>query len=338
MTDRPVHKAPTLKTIADMTGLSLSTVSLSLRDGSKLKKETRDRVARAAAELGYVPNRAGVRLRTGQTNVLTLILSTERNTLDYTRLLIQGIGAHLQRTPYHLNVTPELPGNDPLDSLNYILTNRTSDGVILTHTSTHDVRVQRLADAGLPFVTHGRTTFDFEHAYVDFHAERFIELAVDRLLALGRTRFLYVPFDNGTTNFNNTVAQFKSTVSARGLDGDVVLDTRRLDTAASAREFACNLALSASPPDAIICSNDVTAVAVLGGMTDAGKHCGDDFNLVCKGTTELLPALYPQIDTVREDLVEAGRHIAELLIQRLRGIDVANLQKLHKPTVSWGNS
>ncbi len=42
----------TLRTIADVTGLSLSTVSLSLRGGTTLKQETRDKVAEAAKSLG----------------------------------------------------------------------------------------------------------------------------------------------------------------------------------------------------------------------------------------------------------------------------------------------
>lgn len=328
-------KAPTLKTIAKMTGLSLSTVSLSLRDGARLKPETREKVARAAAEIGYVPNRAGVRLRTGQTNVLTLILSIERNTLDYTRLLIQGIGAHLLGSAYHLNVTPELPGSDPLDTLNYILANKTSDGVILTHTSARDPRVQRLEESGLPFVTHGRTAFGIEHAYIDFHVERFIDLALDRTLARGRSRFMYVPFDNGTTNFRNTVEHFQHEIIRRDIDGEVVLDAHSIQSAASARDFARAAATSAKPPDAIFCTNEVTAVAVLEGMTDGGLRCGEDFDLICKRTTELLPALYPQIDTVTEDLFEAGRHVAELLLSRLKGAPVADLQKLHAPTPSW---
>jgi len=92
------EKRPTLKTIAELTGLSLSTVSLSLRDGSNLKKSTRDRVAKAAAQIGYVPNRAGVRLRTGKTNVLALVLANDEKTLDYTRRLLQGIGVHTRQS------------------------------------------------------------------------------------------------------------------------------------------------------------------------------------------------------------------------------------------------
>ena len=328
-------KAPTLKTLSEMTGLSLSTVSLSLRDGNRLKPETRDRVIRAAKEIGYVPNRAGVRLRTGQTHVLTMILSIESNTLDYTRLLIQGIGAGLLGSPYHLNVTPELPGRNASETLDYILHNKTSDGVILTHTSTEDARVKRLHAAGIPFVTHGRTDCGIEHAYVDFHVERYMELAVERLLAKGRQRFVYVPFNNGTTNFQYTVDRFNQLVSQHGLNGDVILNTAQVHTAASARHYARDLALSDTCPDALICTNEVTAVALLEGMQDSGKRCGKDFDLVCKRTTELLPALYPQIDTATEDLYEAGRHIAQSLLGRLRGEPVSSAQSLQAPRVNW---
>ena len=169
---------PTLKTIAALTGLSLSTVSLSLRDGNKLKKSTNDKIAKAAAQVGYVPNRAGVRLRTGRTNVLALILSADENSLDFTRSLIHGIGTELRKTRFHLNVIPEIDPNDPVLSVRYVMDNRAADGVILTHTSARDPRVQLLMDADFPFVSHGRTEFYSQHPYHDFPAEQFVELSV----------------------------------------------------------------------------------------------------------------------------------------------------------------
>ena len=62
---KPPRKRATLRTISELTGLSQSTISLSLRGGTALKEETRRRIAEAAASVGYVPDRAGVRLRTG---------------------------------------------------------------------------------------------------------------------------------------------------------------------------------------------------------------------------------------------------------------------------------
>jgi len=184
----------------------LSTVSLSLRDGSNLKKSTRDRVAKAAAQIGYVPNRAGVRLRTGKTNVLALVLANDEKTLDYTRRLLQGIGAQIEGSRFHLNVVPEVEQSDPVAAINYILDNQTADGIILTHTSARDPRVQLLMERGFPFVSHGRTEFFSPHPYHDFHAERYVELAVQRLAGKARRRCLLVPFNDKTTIYGLTVS------------------------------------------------------------------------------------------------------------------------------------
>ena len=68
---------PTLKTIAFMTGLGVTTVSRALKDAPEIGEETRRRVQLVARQVGYRPNRAGVRLRTGKTNVISLVLNTE---------------------------------------------------------------------------------------------------------------------------------------------------------------------------------------------------------------------------------------------------------------------
>ncbi len=76
---------PTLKTIAAATGLAVATVSRALKDAPDIGEETKRRVRAMAAELGYRPNRAGVRLRTGKTNVIALILSAEVDVMNHTR-------------------------------------------------------------------------------------------------------------------------------------------------------------------------------------------------------------------------------------------------------------
>jgi LacI family transcriptional regulator len=68
---------PTLKTIAALTGLSIATVSRALKDAPDIGEDTKRRVREEAARVGYRPNRAGVRLRTGKTNVIALIVSTQ---------------------------------------------------------------------------------------------------------------------------------------------------------------------------------------------------------------------------------------------------------------------
>lgn len=334
MTD-PGNKPPTLKTIAELTGLSLSTVSLSLRDGSRLKQETRDKIARAAEEVGYVPNRAGVRLRTGQTNVLTLVQSPAKNTIDYTRQLIEGIGTHLSGTKYHLNVIPDLPGASPEDTVRYVLNNRSADGMILTHTRARDSRVQMLTDANFPFVCHGRTEFYAPHAFHDFHAERFVEMAVGRLLERGRKRFLLIAEDDATTNFSKMSNGFHRALARHRIAGDVATDTGILISTETAREFGQDLASRADPYDAIISNNELATLALMGGMSDKGLRLGVEYELICRQNTEILPILYPHIDTLAEDLVATGQELARLLIARVGGTPVETLQTLREPIPMW---
>ena len=56
---------PTIKTIAQETGLSIATVSKALNDSPQVRPETRAIVVAAAARVGYQLNMHGVQLRTG---------------------------------------------------------------------------------------------------------------------------------------------------------------------------------------------------------------------------------------------------------------------------------
>ena len=55
----------TLKTIAEYTGLSVTTVSRALKDGDDVKQPTIDFVKAAAKKLGYAPNLQGLSFKTG---------------------------------------------------------------------------------------------------------------------------------------------------------------------------------------------------------------------------------------------------------------------------------
>ena len=56
----------TLKDLAEKTGVSVNTVSHALAGKTDISAATRDRVLAAAAELGYIRNRAASGLRSGK--------------------------------------------------------------------------------------------------------------------------------------------------------------------------------------------------------------------------------------------------------------------------------
>ena len=332
---KPSAKRATLKTISELTGLSLSTVSLSLRGGASLKEETRLKVAEAARSVGYVPDRAGVRLRTGKTNVIVLVLDGSDDAIDFSRHMIRGIGESIGGTRYHLTVMPEFDRLASVETVRYILENRTADGVIITHTGARDRRVQLLMDHDFPFVSHGRTEFFTPHPFHDFHSEAFAELAVERLVERGARDLLLSVGDDSTNNFHNIVRTFDRAIARLGVRGRVIVQAAIRPASAEMRQFGRDLADKADRPDGIICDSDTRAISLLCGLEDGGVLLNRDIHFVCKQTSDILPTVFPGVDTIEEDVYAAGVELTRLLLRRIDGEAAESLQTLSEPVAHW---
>ena len=324
----------TLRTIAEVTGLSLSTVSLSLRGGTTLKQETRDKVAEAAKSLGYIPDRAGVRLRTGKTNVIALVLDGAEDSIDFARQMIQGIGHAIKGTRYHLTVIPEFERNLSADTIRYVLDNRTADGVIITHTGPRDKRVQMMIDADFPFVSHGRTEFYTPHPYHDFHSEAFAAMAVERLAGKGCKRVMLAIGDDSTTNYHNIVTEFHRATARAGVEALILEGTQGLSPAET-RGLGLDLARRPNRPDGLISDSEMRTIALVGGLQEGGLVLGQDIQLIYKQTSGILPTLFPALDSIREDVFTAGGELTRLLLKRIDGVAVEDLQTLAEPMPQW---
>jgi LacI family transcriptional regulator len=332
---QPKGKRATLKTISEITGLSLSTVSLSLRGGASLKEETRKKVAEAAALVGYVPDRAGVRLRTGKTNVIALVLDGSDESIDFARHMIRGIGDAIHGTRYHLTVMPEFDRMASVETVRYILENRTADGIIITHTGARDRRVQLMMDHDFPFVSHGRTEFFTAHPFHDFHSEAFTELAVERLVQKGSRELLLSVGDDTTNNYHNIVRTFERATARHGVNGRVVVQAGIRPASAEMRQFGRELADQPDRPDGIICDSETRAISMLCGLEDGGVLLERDIHFICKQTSDILSTVFPGVDTIEEDVYAAGLELTRLLLRRIEGEPAEKLQTLSEPVAHW---
>jgi LacI family transcriptional regulator len=322
---------PTLKTIAALTGLGVTTVSRALKDGPELSAETKARVRAVAAEVGYRPDRAGVRLRTGRTFVIGLILDQNDEIAEFARRIIIGISGVLRGTPYHLVVMPQFRDADPMDPIRYVLQTQAADGVIFTHTRPLDPRVSLLQEWGLPFVTHGRTELPEPHPFHDYDNRAFAALCAGRLIERGRRRLVLVRPPREFTYHRHMVEGFHAAASAGGAAAEVTEEVD-LDTSPSElRAFARRLARRRERPDGLICGSEVRCVAMLAGLQDAGLAIGTDIDVIAKQTSELLDHFTPAIDSYGEDLTFAGEEMARFLLRRIGGAPVGELQSLGAP-------
>jgi LacI family transcriptional regulator len=325
----PLARKPTLKTIAQMTGFAVPTVSRALGDAPDLRPETKALVRRVADELGYVPNRAGVRLRTGRTQVLALVMSTEHDMMNHTARLISSMAGALQGTPFHLNVTPFFPTDDPLKPIRHIVETGLADAVIFNQTQPRDPRVAWLMERGFPFATHGRTLWADRHAWFDFDNAAWAEIGVRRLARRGRGRIavLLPPIEQNYAQ--DILAGARRAAAAAGVEVRVV-EGATSDSAQALMERAVAGELGRGQ-DGLQCAPPRGAMAAVAALEARGLRLGRDVDLFAKEAIPFLTLFRREIMAVREEVGRAGVVLARAAIRAIREPGAPPLQELDVP-------
>lgn len=322
---------PTLKTIALETGLAVATVSRALKDAPDIGAATKARVREAATRLGYRPNRAGVRLRTGKTNVIALVLSTEADVMNHTSRLISSLAQGLRGTSYHLVMMPFFPDEDPLAPVRYLVETGSADGVILNQTTADDPRVHYLHQHNVPFATHGRTETGIEHAYFDFDNTAFSSIGVRALAARGRKRLLLIAPPSAHCYSVHMKSGFMAEATRLGLEAEVIADVTS-DSGAGPIEAAMTRRMTQHPaPDGIICGSTTAAMAAVMGAEIAGLRIGAQFDVVSKEAIPFLHRFRPEMIVLHEDVDRAGAHLARAIIAAIEHPETPVAQALDWP-------
>ena len=326
------HERPTLKTIAAETGYAVATVSRALKDAPDIGEETKRRVREAAKRLGYRPNRAGVRLRTGKTNVIALVLSTEADLMNHTSRLLYAIAAALRGTSYHLIVTPFFPDQDPMDPIRYIVETESADAIILNQTKPDDPRVRYMQERGFPFATHGRTEMGLDHPYFDFDNEAFGELCVKALAERGRKRLLLIPPPRHHAYSRHMISGFARQSAEEGVTFEVVTEVTS-DSGSAEVEAAMMKRLVQSPrPDGIVCGSTNSAMAMVSAAERSGLTLGKEIDIVAKEAIRFLRRFRREMMIVHEDVGRAGDFLAHAVVAAIEKNPKTEMQGLETPT------
>lgn len=315
-------KRPTLKTVAEITGLAVTTVSRALGGAPEIALKTRERVAKAAEEVGYVPDRAAQRLRTGKTNVISLILSPHDEILGFSNSLTMGLSRALKGTKYNLLVTPSFEEATEIQTIQKIVRNQMADGIIFSRTEPFDDRVRLLMENNFPFVCHGRTEFSKPHSFVDYDNAEFAKQAVNNLVNKGRKRLLSIMPDRKFTFYGHLKYAFTTSATDAGVSYEIPEEVNLDSSSEEIYNLLARRLKSSTPPDGFVCAGEVAAMTVIACLNDHDMIIGKDADVVAKQTSKLFEHVRPRVDTILEDIAEAGKLMGEMLLD-----DISNPNK-----------
>ncbi len=325
--DKSADKRPTLRSLAEITGLGISTVSQALRNSPAIAEETRKRVQLAAQQAGYRPNRAGVRLRTGKTMVITVVLNPQDEGSGFFSQFVYGISDALANSGYHLVITP-YNLQDPMSPIRYIVETASADGIIISRTQPNDARIRYLHDNNIPFATHGRTEMGIAHAFHDFDNEAFAYLAAKRLAERGRKRIALIAPPPDLNYFHHTNLGFERGMKDFGLESFPINSCNTDTPLAQVEALGRTLAHHPQRPDGIIGAATTATFALSAGLQHEGLRIGVDFDAASKHSSNLMNIAMPDIISIPEDFHQAGFRAAQLLMQAIDGVAVETLQEV----------
>ncbi|MFT6076260.1 MAG: LacI family transcriptional regulator [Yoonia sp.] len=323
---------PTLKTIARLSGLAVPTVSRALSDAPDIGANTKKLIRKIAHDIGYVPNRAGVRLRTGRTNVISLVMSTEHDLMSHTARLIASVAGGLRHTPFHLIVTPFFPDQDPMDPVRYIVETGSADAIIMNQIQPDDPRVTYLMERNFPFATHGRTNWSDQHPYYDFDNNAFGVIAVNGLAARGRKNIFVIAPPASQNYAQHMIAGVRESGQANGVQVTIA-DGITTDTPSAEVVAHVSQALKDHPQiDAIVTASTSSAMAAVAALEQHGAQVGQEIDVFSKEAMPFLKLFRADILTISEQINSAGDFLARAAIQAIRKPENTPMQELEVPS------
>ena len=325
---------PTLKTIAQMTGLAVTTISRALNNAPELAQETRERIQKIAAEIGYLPDRAALRLKTGRTNVIALVLEPDEQIYGFGTSIVAGLSEALRDTSFHLVITPLFRNVSPMEPIRHIVRNRMADGVIFSKAESFDERIKFLLESDFPFVSHGRSRWPEAHPFVDFDNEAFAYEATKRLAEKGAKKISIVLPESALTYTDHRKAGIARATAEAGIEHEFASDVTLQSATDAIRNYVIKRSKRPNGPDGWVCASEVSALAVIGGLNEAGMTVGRLSHVVSKQASPMFAQFKTGAETVFEDFALAGRQLGTQLLARIGGGEPANLQSITMPTFS----
>lgn len=321
---------PTLKTIADLSGLAVPTVSRALNDAPDIGKETKKRVRAIADRIGYVPNRAGLRLRTGKTNVISLVLGAENDISDHMGQLVSSVANELRTTRYHMIVTPYSPSEDPMIAVRYIVETGSADALILNRIEVDDARVAWLMDRKFPFATYGRSKWRDQHPYFDFDNHSYGRKAAHKLLEMGHDNIVLVSPPPDQNYAQDMRSGIEDELRGTGAKFCILPDVTSDDEPEAIKARVAQFLVDRPEINGIIAPSATTAIFTVLGAESVGRIIGPELGLVGKQAMDFLQHFRPNITVVHENVRDAGTFLAKAAIQAIEKPDLPPMNHLTK--------
>src|SRR5262245_9622526 len=268
----------TIKDVARLSGVSAMTVSRVINQSQNVNPETRRRVERAIAELGYVPNRLARGLSRRKTGTIALIVPDVAN--PFFTLIVRGAEDVARRAGYRI-VLGDTRADLELerDVIEEMLAHRVEGIAIAPVSDRSRAHLRRLEQLGVPYVLIDRTVLRVEADVVLGASVGGAQRRVEHLVARGHRRIGMIVEADDVSTARDRRRGYVQALEAAGIAPDDELVVRStVDPEGGFAGMQQLLGLE-QRPTAVFTVNNLVALGAVEAVRAEGLEVPDDIAL-----------------------------------------------------------
>ena len=314
---RSTQRQASIKDIARLARVSHSTVSRALSGSSQVSAGTRARIRKIAEQAGYRASAAARSLVLGHSKTIGVVVT---NIADpFVAEVVSGIEDLAERHGYSVFLANSNADAEREVRVVRSFEERRVDGIIVTSSRVGALYVPVMERMHVPIVLlNNQHASDFVHSVLidNVAASR---QATRHLIGLGHRRIAYLGDRFGHQSDAERYAGCRQAIEEARIPLDRTLVVHGDGKAEGGEQAMAQLLDLPTPPTAVFCYNDMTALGALRLIRARGLRVPQDLSVVGFDDLYLSQYLEPPLTTVRQPMRQMGRMAVETLLHIFAG-------------------
>ena len=317
--------AVTIKDIARICGVGVSTVSRAMNDHPDINRETKEKIQAAIREYNYIPNNSARNLKRHESNTIAVLIKGIYNVF-ITDMVTQG-ERYIKYTQYSLYLRLVYPEEDEVDIAIELVKEKRLKGIIFLG-GMFDHSVEKLKQIEIPYIMmtvspSPRISGMCSSVYVDDEMESY--RIVDYLCRMGHRKIALITTPESERSIGHLRAKgYFRALKDNGIGRDDRLVRRMSENTwefSISSGYAVTKELLADNTDftAIYACSDYAAIGACKAICETGKTVPGDYSVAGYDGLEIGRFYNPPITTISQPINDMLKKTFEFLLDEING-------------------
>ncbi|MGC6479214.1 MAG: LacI family DNA-binding transcriptional regulator [Flavobacteriaceae bacterium] len=311
------RKKAGLKDLAEHLGVSVSTVSRSLKDHPDISESTKARVKQLAQELNYTPNLVAQSFRNQKSNLIGVIVPNISH--DFTSRMLKGILDEGESNGFRVIILESNNSDSKQRDILKTMINLNVDGILMAlcrRTTSVDFIIEIINT--IPLVLFDKVSDKIPCSQVVIDDEFAAYHAVEHLINIGKKRIAIIKETENSYNSEKRFQGYKKALIEHNLpiDEKIILSTEDISYE-KGRHMGNYLVSLKNRPDGLFSIADSAAIGAIKAFQQNGLNIPNDIAVVGFSNSQKCKFITPELSSIDQPGDQIGRVAMQTLTNEI---------------------